>query len=279
MRLIVILLCITNFLFGASSQDWLVQHQAKKTLAECTLGNLECLSLQTAFNAGEHFLFFEILEAMMQDYSPGCTTSRFSDDLDENKIHNTLCKIQATMVSFYHQHPKAPLSALFKAWHSFHFSKEEKASISYFQELQQEFIASNLTPLEHQLSEFLHNGDRMFTALNRHLDRFSQFYRQHGPYLIDLYTHKKMMDAALAVDCDSVLLKHLNNYHRIGHKKAAFLCDHHLLRQLIEGSIKPSNSSELKVCRRIKPLLKKLDAFWKKEPEPRYFDLIVQEKS
>lgn len=255
-----IMLMSSLLLAKEPSQDLLTQYYSRNTLSEVILENVYYDNLQTSFELNEHASFFSDLEEISSGSEPKKLKGNYSH-IDAEKIEASLKKLHLYIQAFCKKHSSTTISSLLKEWSSFHFSKQEKETLYYFQELTEPSVDHHLSSLEQHLQSILLYHDLMKRTFQEHKEKYSLFYFEHGNYLLDLYTHKKMLHL-LDHDFQPAVFHHIETYLKIAKKNASFFHNTNLLHHMIQGDIALSNESEIAAKRLLKPHLKKIDAYF-----------------
>lgn len=237
--------------YGSCVSDWITDYQAKQTINESPTGEKMAKDLFVSFKAHEFAPFFETVTS--QANKELASTPDLSTSLPQQALEKSFFKLRGSIVQFCKRYPRSAIATKLKSWNDFHFSKEDKETVSFFAELEKKNKNLSLSPLEENLWETLQHAEKMkaFWKNNPHL--FSPFYQKHGEYLIDLYTHKKMSQA-FAHKFQPALFHHVENFLAIAQKKAAFLYEDDLLQQFFAGHLKLTSSIELKAKKSLGPL-------------------------
>ena len=252
------------------TQELMTQYYARNTLSEVIFGDAIADSIYKDFNLGEHSLFFSDLEKLT-----------FQEDLKElsidlppdssylyaEKIEPSLKKLHSSINAFCKKYPSTNISSLLKAWSSFHFSKEEKETLSYFTELKKKAENKPLPPLETHLLSVLSDCAHVKASFKERAKNYPFFYLDHGNYLLELYTHKKMMKL-LDHAFEPVVFHHIETYLHIAQKKASFFHNTNLLHQLIQGDLALCTEAEIAAKNLLKPQLKKINSYFEEIDAP-----------
>jgi len=241
----------------SASATWMTQYQTKNTLTECSLGKEQFHPLLHTFSVSDHLLFFHALDQLMV-VAPTATLSDTSMSYEnrEQKILDAFYHLTHSIEKFYKKHPTSTIAHLLKSWSTLEFSKTEKETLSYFEHLQHAPCVEDLTPLQQALYKMTLHADTMKARFHSHLSQFSHFYQQYGVFLIDLYTHQKML-SLLDHTFDPLLFHHIETYLEIAHKKAVFGFHDALVHQFFNGTILVTTSSEREAKKLLKPLFNK----------------------
>lgn len=264
MKIFIPILMISSILFAKEpSQELLTQYYTRNTISEVVLGNTYSNSIYKTFELNEHRAFFSKLEILSREKQRPEIVQNFPQDyayIYAKKIEPNLKKLHSSIGVFCKKYPSTKIASLLKTWSSFNFSKEEKETLSYFNELKRKTETSDSTFLERELISILSQYDLMKSAFKDDINNCSSFYLDHGDYLLELYTHKKMLEL-LDHSFEPAVFHHIETYLLIAKKKAAFFYDTKLLHQIIQGDLALSNEAESAAKDLLKPQLKKLDSY------------------
>lgn len=243
------------FIYGNYASDWITNYQMKKTLKECPTGEEITSELYKAFKAGHHTPFFESLNRCVSENNFNQNSS-LAEPVTYD-IEKSFFKLRSSIAQFYKKYPGSAISKTLKSWSTFHFSEDEKETLSFFIHLKENSLS--LSSLEEKLLQALQLEEMMKQAWKLHPERYAPFYHKHGEYLIELYIHKKMSQA-FAHKFNPRLFHHVENYLSIAQKKAGFSYENTLLHQFFTGDLKLACQIELKAKKTLKPLFDKMTA-------------------